>query len=128
MMIQIPQQIILQFDVLLKKENVSLQKYNSYKKWLRYYLDFCHKYEHDSQNIDSLPLFINKLRTKKQSKQQQKKACDSVLFYYKIFNIHSVWSQKKESSETVKETTVPYSKVTSIDSNNWGGGCLQTTQ
>ena len=128
MMITIPQTILQRFELLLEQDKIPANRYNFFKKWLRYYLDFCHKYEHDPQNIDSLPLFINKLRTKKQSKQQQKKAYDSVLFYYKIFNIHSVWSQKKESSETVKETTVPYSKVTSIDSNNWGGGCLQTTQ
>ena len=49
MMIQIPQQISRQFDALLDEEKVSFDKRDYHKKWLRYYLDFCHKYKHDSK-------------------------------------------------------------------------------
>ena len=40
-MIKIPQQTIQQFDTLLEKEKILFDKREYYKKWLRYYLDFC---------------------------------------------------------------------------------------
>ena len=107
MMIKISQQIIQQFDSWLDKDKVPVDKHNLFKKWLRYYLDFCHKYKHHPQNTESLSLFINKLRDKKQSKQQQEQAFNSVLVYYKIFNIFPDWS-KKESQREIKETIVSY--------------------
>jgi len=101
-MIQIPQEILNEFDKFLRKENVEAGKQVFFRKWLRYYLDFCHKYKHDSKSPDSLPLFINKLRDKKQSRQQQKQAFDSITIYYKIFNVYPDWS-KKTAPEKVKE-------------------------
>jgi hypothetical protein len=68
--------------------------------------------------INSLPIFVKKLRAKKQSRQQQKQAYDAILIYYKLFNIHPYWSQKVSSSE-VREEAVPYGQVTSITSNPW---------
>jgi len=38
-----------------------------YKKWLRYYLDFCFKYNHNKTNKKTLDLFIGKLKEKKQN-------------------------------------------------------------
>ncbi len=38
----------------------------SFIKWLRYYLDFCHKYGLKKTGPNSLPLFIEKLRSKSQ--------------------------------------------------------------
>ena len=42
-----------------------------YKKWLRYYLDFCHKYNHEFSVKKSLAHYINKLKEKSQTDQQQ---------------------------------------------------------
>ncbi len=117
-MIKIPQEVLQKFDVLLARNQVPANKHTFFKKWLRFYLDFCNKYEHHTKNINSLPLFINKLRAKKQSKQQQKQAYDSVLIYFQIFNIVPNWSQKNEA-RAVKEKSVPYNKVVSVDSNPW---------
>ncbi len=47
-----------------------------------------------------MPGFINKLREKKQSKQQQKQAYDAILIYYEILNIHPHWL--KESDDKVQ--------------------------
>ena len=118
-MIRIPQDILQKFEILLEKDGIPVSKHNFFKKWLRYYLDFCNKYEHDPEQTASLPLFINKLRSKKQSRQQQKQAYDSVLIYYKIFNIHPEWLQKNESG-AVKEKTVQYTQTESGDCNQWG--------
>ena len=117
-MIQIPQEIIQQFNALLKKEKIDDDDYDYYKKWLRYYLDFCHKYKHDSRAVDSLPLFINKLRDKKQSKKLQKQAFDSIIVYYKMFNIYPDWSKKAGNNE-IKEKTVSYNQSRPVNKNHW---------
>jgi integron integrase len=117
-MIRVPQEIIQQFNAIIKKEEIPSDKYNLYKKWLRYYLDFCHKYGHDPRNSESLPIFINKLRDKKQSKLQQKQAFDSIIVYYKIFNIYPKWS-KKAGNDEIKETTISYDQSKPTNKKHW---------
>jgi len=84
---KINQQLLKKFDAQLLEKNFSSGSQNLFRKWLRYFLDFCFKYECDPKNTNSLPGFINKLREKKQSKQQQKQAYDAILIYYEILNI-----------------------------------------
>jgi integron integrase len=118
MMIKIPQDLMLEFETWLGKEKIPSEKYAPYKKWLRYYLDFCHKYKHNPRNSESLPMFINKLRDKKQSKLQQKQAFDSIIIYYKIFNIYPDWS-KKAGNNAIKEKTVSYNQGKPTNKNQW---------
>ena len=53
-----------------------------YEKWLRYYLDFCFKYQHPPRDPDSLPPFLQKLAAKNQTKANQMQATHSVTLYY----------------------------------------------
>jgi len=55
-----------------------------YLKWLRYYLDFCHKYGFNESIPQSLPDFIGKLKKKKQADAQQKQADSSIRIYYEL--------------------------------------------
>ncbi len=123
---KIPQQLLNQFDVQLIKNRVSSEKHNLFRKWLRYYIDFCYKYGQDSKNTESLPHFINKLREKKQSREHQKQAYDAILVYYGMFGLHPDW-YKKSSPENrvdkeviaVHEETVSYNKKQVVSDNNW---------
>jgi hypothetical protein len=49
---------------------------------LRYYLDFCLKYKFNQSDKGSLPEFLNKLREKNQTSQQQKQASDAISIFY----------------------------------------------
>jgi len=53
------------------KERGSKQNHRSFKKWLRYYLDFCEKYQFPAARKESLPEFLGKLREKRQTRAQQ---------------------------------------------------------
>jgi len=46
----------------------------SFIKWLRYYLDFCHKYGFEKTDPGNLHRFIKKLRSEKQNQSQQRQA------------------------------------------------------
>ena len=54
----------------------------NYLKWLRYYLDFCHKYGFNASDPRSLSGFVRKLEEKKQTSAQQEQAGKAVHIYY----------------------------------------------
>ena len=83
-MLILPTAIIEQYDNLLLDKSFSDKDKALYKKWLRFYWDFCHKYQHDAFHLDSLPLFIQKLQDKNQSVQQQNQANYSVSLFFEM--------------------------------------------
>ena len=80
-MLSIPKEIIIAYDALLSQKQVPIQQRALYIKWLRFYLDFCHKYHFDAEQSASLPAFIDKLRSKKQSDVFCQQAKQAVLIY-----------------------------------------------
>jgi len=112
---KIPQEFLERFDAQLIKNRVPLQVHSHFRKWLSYYFDFCFKYSHSLKKAKSLQHFINKLREKKQTRQQQKQAYDSILIYYAMFDIHPDWSQipstdqrGEKAVQAVKEKKITY--------------------
>ncbi len=81
-MLKIPLQLQNKYDRLLMNSNISLSEYPGYKKWLRFYLDFCKKYQHAYPDPESLILFIEKLKEKKQTDSQRDQAQRAVELYY----------------------------------------------
>jgi len=71
-MIVIPPDLLARFESTLTQKSVPNQLRNYYKKWLRYYLDFCQKYNHPISAKESLGQFIKKLQEKNQTPEQQK--------------------------------------------------------
>src|SRR5436309_430359 len=83
-MIAIPPAIAEQFEQFLTRRALPLTVRLVYAKWLRFYWDFCHKYQHDSFHSDSLPLFLRKLQAKHQSEPHQKQAQHAVSLFYEM--------------------------------------------
>jgi hypothetical protein len=65
-MIQIPAHFISQYIKFIAERGVQPAGQQYYVKWLRYYLDFCHKYTFQQNAVESLAAFIEKLQEKKQ--------------------------------------------------------------
>ncbi len=64
--------------------NIPKSEHNNFKKWLRYYFDFCKKYNHLESKDESLSSFIKKLQKKCQSTDQQKQASYAITLYYSL--------------------------------------------
>jgi len=89
-MIQIPSEIQTDFEILLKNK-IPEEKYRiHYRKWLRYYWDFCHKYGHCAADRKSLPIFAEKRRQKGQIGMQIRQASHAVALYYEIVSADKV--------------------------------------
>jgi integron integrase len=81
-MIQISTHIQTRYKSLLIEKGVDEKNHHLYLKWLRYYLDFCLKYTFNQSDRESLREFIDKLREKNQTSQQQKQASDAISIFY----------------------------------------------
>jgi hypothetical protein len=46
MMLKLSDALLEKYRMLLDKQGIAPRDHNNYKKWLRYYLDFCKKYHY----------------------------------------------------------------------------------
>ena len=97
-MIQIPSPVLARFEACLTANNVSAALWVHYKKWLRFYLDFCTKYHRDPMDSSSLADFQQKLLDKGQTEMQRKQAAHAVGLH--LGNDHASWVQGSSDSPT----------------------------
>ena len=98
-MIQIPAQLVRQYTDFIAHKGVPRERTQYYTKWLRYYLDFCHKYNFRINEKNSRFAFIKKLQEKRQSERQRKEAEDAVTLYFELVFQPAEKSANKESLE-----------------------------
>jgi hypothetical protein len=63
-MMAIPPDLARLYETLLTQQGVARQYRPRYLKWLRYYWDFCHKYDLEPREHQSFPSFDEKLWVK----------------------------------------------------------------
>ncbi len=83
-MIKLPIDISQKFNELLIANAIPDKSKFHYRKWLRYYWDFCRKYHHKALDTNSLPLFLQKLKDKNQEEQQRQQAHQAISLFYKL--------------------------------------------
>ncbi len=84
MMKKIPDEIDAIFCRRMKNAGIDYELQQEYRKWLRFYLDFCDKYYLIPTDHDSPQRFMQKLNEKGQSTEKQKQASQSVNVYLDI--------------------------------------------
>jgi hypothetical protein len=80
----VPNGVMSRYEAILKMRNIDVPLYADYRKWLRYYLDFCAKYPVPESKSERIRLFSEKLRDKKQSEQQRQQAVHAVFLYFEL--------------------------------------------
>lgn len=83
-MLAIPNAVMNQYDAVLRTREVPLPQYADYKKWLRFFCDFCAKYPVPNSRSERVRLFSEKLRAKKQTEAQCEMAAHAVSLYFEI--------------------------------------------
>lgn len=109
-MLDIPTQIKNDYSKLLSQRGIPAHSHNFYQKWLRFYLDFCHKYNHDSANRSSLTHFIKKLREKNQTSRQQIQASHAIRSYYELKNIDTLNKPANQYNKAGQKSSVSLPK------------------
>ena len=83
-MIKTPPQLLRRYTSFIAQKRVPPQKQQYYVKWIRFYLDFCHKYTFQQGTHTSLSAFMDKLREKRRSEKQRKQAHHAVTLYFEL--------------------------------------------
>jgi site-specific recombinase XerD len=83
-MLLIPNETLKQYTTYIKTRGIIAAHHGQYKKWLRYYLDFCSKYPVPEANSERVRLFCEKLRDKKQSESLREQAAHAVSLYFEM--------------------------------------------
>jgi len=81
-MLPIPNDIASAFEAVLKKRAIPVSRHADYNKWLRYFLDFRNKYTLPDSRSEQVRLFVQKLRDRKQTTDQQKQAAYALSLFF----------------------------------------------
>jgi len=104
-MIEISPELKNKYTSFLAQRQVPSHSHNIYFKWLRFYLDFCNKYQHTPSLHSSLPLFIGKLQEKKQTSRQQEQAQHAIHLYYALVNNDRFGGKLSQAAVQSHDTT-----------------------
>jgi hypothetical protein len=119
-MIRISDDIQKRFEKFLAPESTLEGVKPFYRKWPQYYLDFCHKYQHDIWGRESLEPFMGKLAEKNQPPNLLSQASHAVSIFYKLCQADQVGGKRPAipaflsflqtaASATVSEFSLPRS-------------------
>jgi len=83
-MIQIPIAVFDEYGKFLETKKISADIQAEYKKWVRYYLDFCDKYPVPDSVHARMRLFAEKLLEKKQNNTKRQQAANALSLYFEM--------------------------------------------
>jgi len=83
-MLPLSSELALAYNAILKQRKIASGECNDYRKWLRYYLDYCHKYHVSPTDKLSFSAFHNKLGSKNQSEASCRQAHAAVVLYHEM--------------------------------------------
>lgn len=66
-MLHTPPEIAVRFDAAMVTAEIEGHHQPHFRRWLRFYLDFCHKYGHEAADRASFSAFAQKLQSKGQA-------------------------------------------------------------
>ncbi|MDD2502214.1 MAG: integron integrase [Geobacter sp.] len=97
MMIDFPKELFSRYLKLLEKRGVPAANFSECIKWSRYFLDYCNKYPVPGTPMEQLPLFIEKLKAKKQSELACRQAAYAVSVFIEVQKLDLVPQQQSEA-------------------------------
>jgi integron integrase len=89
-----------QYEKALDSASISRELRPHFRKWLRFYLDFCSKYGHSPRSKSSVPLFMAKLASKNQPEAKRNEASVAVTLYFKMADTAKANALSKSKSES----------------------------
>lgn len=106
-MIRVPDSILAEYAAHLRNRSVTPAHFSEYKKWLRYYLDFCSKYRLTAAKSERARLFCEKLKEKKQTEDQREMAARAI----------SLFHEMGIDEYAISEDEIQRGKVTALEGN-----------
>jgi site-specific recombinase XerD len=99
----IPVEVIKRYETLLETRDIASHLHGHYKKWLRYFLDYCEKYPSTGGNSEHTRLFLEKLRQKKQSAVQCQQAAHAIALFFEMQRMQTEKHILERATDTVSQ-------------------------
>lgn len=119
-MFVLPDKVTAAYNSFMAHQQIPASQQNYFRKWLRYYIDFCRKYKMSYVAHSSLNSFRNKLREKQQSDSLVQQACEAVGLYYLMLEHHKQKTDPSlptvEPQQQLEKNTAPITN----DASDWG--------
>lgn len=114
----IPDDIQGRYLLVLEKRAVPVSRHADYKKWLRYFFDFREKYPLPDSRSDQVRMFIQKLRDKRQTTEQQKQAAHAISLYFELQpRMKSAPAMKKGEHSARGDQPIRLATLSAIEAN-----------
>jgi hypothetical protein len=120
-MMPIPGDILAKFDAALRNRAVPAPLHGHYRKWLRYFLDFRNKYPLPDSRSEQVRLFIEKLKSRKQTPQRQSQAAHALSLFFETMGIDASQCPTRPAADTISSKVSEPAKAPS-PSPAWGEG------
>jgi len=104
-MLNVPGEMQGKYFAFLKRKGVSSREHYFFLKWLRYYLDFCVKYQFLQTERRSLDRFLGKLSEKNQTPAQQEQATRAIHFFFEFISRERI-SQRPKAESAMAESGI----------------------
>ncbi len=125
-MLDIPSQVASSYEAILEQSSVPSSHRGYYKRWLRFYFDFCQKYGFDPHDKYSFPEFNKKLRSKNQSETLRRQAHHAVTLYFRLLS--SSLDKNSEKVTQVEADKSPSTRTNPMQSSDESNDKDVTTQ
>jgi integron integrase len=113
LMIPVPHSVMNDYVSTLRSRVIPPEHFDHYKKWLRYFYDFYFKYLDTDDKPEKVRLFLEKLRSKKQTPAQCQQAAHAISLYFEMQNMEK---RQVKSVEEPKNEQVPVVEFLSTSS------------
>ncbi|MTW21578.1 hypothetical protein [Allochromatium palmeri] len=113
---EIPPALASRFDSTLVATGIAENHRPYFRRWLRFYLDFCQKYQQDSACRSSLTAFDAKLQDKGQQPWKRQQAQQAVALYLTLLTNKD---QPHTATETPHHTDAAAIDTTARPTNGW---------
>jgi len=112
-----PPALASRFDSALITAGIAENHWPYFRRWLRFYLDFCQKYQQDSTHPTSLTAFDAKLRNKGQQPWKRQQAQQAIALYWTLLT-------NEDQPHTITETLHNTDAATTARLTNGPSSCV----
>ena len=98
-MIPVSQAVMNDYVAILRSREIPPAQFEHYKKWLRYFYDFYAKYLDTDDKAEKVRLFLEKLRSKKQTPAQCQQAAHAISLYFEMQSLKQIKSVYEPRNE-----------------------------
>ncbi len=116
-MLALPPGLTQKFESLLEKRSVPNNRRADYHKWLRYYLDFCHKYL-GLQEARQFFSVCRKIGCQKPAEAQHRQARQAIALYYRGIVDQAIPIEKTQTG-TISHTNLNNKNLSVNGNHRW---------